>query len=61
MGKMKELAIELQSQENDNQLPPPPDQIDINTNQSMWVIDGYKIWASSYMEALQLLPIIQSF
>ncbi len=61
MGKMKELDIELQSQENDNQLPPPPDQIDINTNQSMWVIDGYKIWASSYTEAVQLLPIIQSF
>jgi hypothetical protein len=42
----------------DNQLSPPPDEIDFNTNQSMWVIDGHKIWASSYMEALQQLPII---
>ena len=61
MGKMKDLFIDLQNQEDNNQLSPPPDQIDINTNQSMWVIDGYKIWASSYMEALQLLPTIQSF
>ena len=72
---MKDLSIELRNQEldngpefdsagfsdADNQLPPPPDQINIETGQTMWVIDGYRIWASSYMKALELLPIIQSF
>lgn len=44
-----------------DQLPPPPDMIDINTNKCMWIINDYKIWASSYEEALSLLPLIESF
>lgn len=43
------------------QLDPPPDAIDIENGKKMWVIDGYRIWARSYKEALQLLPLIQSF
>ena len=62
MGKMKDLFIDLQNQEmNNNQLSPPPDQIDLNSNKSMWIIEGYRIWAKSYMEALELLPLIKSF
>ena len=45
----------------DNELTPSPDEIDIETGNCMWVIDGYRIWAKSYMEALELLPFIQSF
>ena len=45
----------------DNQMPPPPDQLDLESGKSMWVINGYKIWAQSYSEALQLLPLIESF
>jgi hypothetical protein len=68
MGKMKDLSIELRNQEldngpefdsagfsdADNQLPPPPDEININTNISLWVIAGHRISAKSYMEALQI-------
>jgi hypothetical protein len=45
----------------DNVLAPPPDQIDITTDKNMWIIDGYKIWADTYIQALQLLPLIKSF
>ena len=45
---------------NDNQLDPPPDELDIENGKSMWVIDGYKIWAQSYQEALSLLPLIEN-
>ena len=45
----------------DNVLEPPPDKIDITTDKKMWVIDGYRIWATSFIEALQLLPLIKSF
>ena len=44
-----------------DQLTPPPDMIDIDNNKYMWIINDYKIWASSYEEALALLPLIESF
>lgn len=44
-----------------NELAPPPNEINTDTGKMMWIIDGYKIWARSYQEALQLLPLIQSF
>jgi hypothetical protein len=46
---------------DNNQLEPSPDQINTETGKSMWIIDGYRIWANSYKEALELLPMIQSF
>ena len=62
MGKMKDLAIDIMNQEaDDNQMSPPPEQIDITTNKSMWIINGYRIWAMSYMEALESLKRIESF
>jgi hypothetical protein len=51
----------LDLSKNDNQLEPPPDQVNLESGKSMWIIDGYRIWASSYKEALELLPIIESF
>ena len=50
-----------QNQYDQNQLNPPPDQINTESGKSMWVIKGYKIWAQSYAEALQLLPMIENF
>lgn len=47
--------------EADNQMTPLPDQLDLESGKSMWVINGYKIWAQSYVEALQLLSMIESF
>jgi hypothetical protein len=68
MGAMKEKFIDQVNAgpddtdwKTENQLEPPPNQVDLKNGKSMWIIDGYKIWARSYMEALQLLPLIQSF
>lgn len=46
---------------NDGQLEPPPDQVDLETGKSMWLIDGYKIWAESYQQAVKLYSIILKF
>lgn len=46
--------------EYDNKMSPPPDKT-TETGKSMWIIKDYKIWANSYQEALQLLPMIESF
>lgn len=40
---------------------PPPLQVNPNNGLKMWEIKGYRIWASSYQEALELLPLIESF
>jgi len=44
-----------------DRLAPPPDEIDLVSGKCMWEIKGYKIWARSYKEALELLPMIESF
>jgi predicted enzyme related to lactoylglutathione lyase len=36
----------------DNQLHPPPEEIDINTGISMWRINEIRIWAMTYEKAL---------
>jgi len=65
MGKMKNLLIDKINAGPDdtdwNYLPPPPDQIDLDSGKSMWIIEDYKIWAYSYQQALELLPMIKSF
>ena len=43
-----------------NQLNPPPDEIDLKSNKSMWVIDEYKIWANTYIEAIELYNLIKN-
>jgi hypothetical protein len=55
MNKDDQIDIDWNSME-----PPPCETVDAN-GRSMWVINGYKIWAKSYMEALELLPMIESF
>jgi len=70
MGKMKELFIDKINNDrngpddtdwNSNQLTPPPDEIDIHSGKCMWVIEDYKIWAHTYAQALELLPMIKNF
>ena len=46
---------------DDNKMSPPPDEINTTTGKSMWIIKDYKIWADSYEQALNLLPMIESF
>lgn len=54
---MKELMID----EMNNQMHPAPNMIDTDSGKSMWIIKEYRIWAESYEQALQLLPLIESF
>lgn len=76
MGKMKELFIDQMNTNKNvpddidwkyNQLEPPPTKIDVQTGKKMWEIKSikddcvYKIWAESYKQALELLPMIENF
>jgi hypothetical protein len=58
MGKMKDVFIDLRNQEDDNQMSPPPDELSFTTNKSMWIINGYRVWANSYIEAVEHAKII---
>lgn len=42
-----------------NKLDPAPDEINTDTGKSMWKIKDYRIWADSYKQALELLPLIE--
>jgi hypothetical protein len=44
-----------------NKLDPAPDEINLDTGKSMWIIKDYRIWADSYQQAVELLPMIESF
>jgi hypothetical protein len=67
MGKMKNVFIDKINEQPDdidwksNQLDPAPDEVDLDAGKSMWIIKDYKIWAHSYKEALEMLPMIESF
>ena len=41
-------------------LDPPAEEINLETGKGRWTIKGYKIWATTYKEALELLPMIES-
>jgi hypothetical protein len=71
MGKMKNLVIDQMNKDRNgpddtdwnappNQLEPPPDMINTETGKSMWIIKDYRIWAETYKQALELLPLIES-
>ena len=45
--------------EYDNVLDPAPDEINTTSGKSMWIIKDYRIWADSYKQALELLPLIE--
>jgi hypothetical protein len=45
---------------NLNTLDPAPDEIDTVTGKSMWIIKGYRIWDSSYRDALKHLELIEN-
>lgn len=66
MGKMKDKLIDQVNYgpddiDMDHKMTPPPDEVNLENGKSMWIINGYKIWARTYQEALQLLPLIESF
>jgi hypothetical protein len=44
----------------DNQMHPPPDQIDLESGLSMWIIKDYRIWAKTYVQALSTLTLIEN-
>jgi hypothetical protein len=43
-----------------NRMDPAPDQIDLVTGKRMWIIKGYRIWDSSYQDALKHLEFIEN-
>lgn len=43
---------------SNNEPKPISEQSD---GKKLWVINGYRIWAYSYAQALELLPLIESF
>jgi hypothetical protein len=45
----------------DNQLHPAPDQVNLETGLSMWIIKDIRIWAKDYIEACRLYEIIDKF
>ncbi len=55
----KELSSSIQKY-MDDQLSPAPDKINVETGKSMWIIKDYRIWADSYEDALELLPLIEN-
>jgi hypothetical protein len=49
--------------ENDwgsGELEPPPNKVDTATGKKMWELNGYRVWAESYKQAMDLVPLIES-
>jgi len=45
---------------DNNRMDPAPDQIDPVTGKCMWIIKGYRIWDSSYQDAVKHLELIEN-
>ena len=45
---------------DNNRMDPAPDYIDPVTGNTMWIIKGYRIWDSSYQDALKHLDFIEN-
>lgn len=43
------------------QLDPVPDEINIQSGKSMWIINDIRIWADTYQHALEQYHMIESF
>ena len=43
-----------------NRMDPAPDEVDPVTGKQMWIIKGYRIWDSSYQDALKHLELIEN-
>jgi len=41
-------------------MDPAPDEVDTVTGKQMWIIKGYRIWDSSYQDALKHLELIEN-
>jgi len=39
----------------------PPHIEEQNDGKKLWIIEGYRIWATDYMQALELLSLIKLF
>lgn len=66
MGKMKDKFIDKMNQDRnipddtDWDYEPQPIQTQAD-GKKLYIIKEYKIWAYSYKQALELLPLIESF
>jgi hypothetical protein len=60
VATVNDQSVWGKSRHENNQMSPPPDEIDINTGKSMWTIKDYRIWADTYEQALEILPLIEN-
>ena len=65
MGKFKNLMIDKMNKEAEDErnfihfgIEPKP--IKVKDGKKQWEIEGYRIWAVTYTQALDLLPIMKS-
>jgi len=59
--KSNDVHPNVQELVQNNQLFPPPEQIDIERGKGMWTIKGYRIWADNYLQACEHLELIENF
>jgi len=64
MGKFKNLMIDKMNKEVEDErnfihfgIEPKP--LKERDGKKLWEIDGYRIWAVTYTQALDILPMIQ--
>jgi hypothetical protein len=74
MGKMKNLVIDEMNRNPNvtddsdwNYTNISPEEINLETGKCLWIIKSikddceYRIWAQTYKEAVDMLPMIESF
>lgn len=55
----KDVHPNVQNLIRNEELSPPPQEIDIKTGKGMWNIGSQTIWANSYQEAIDIFLLIQ--
>lgn len=59
--KSEDVHPNVQELIKNNQLEPPPEEIDLLTGKGRWTVKGYRIWADDYQQACKLLDVIEKF
>lgn len=55
------MTNSLQSSDFDETPITYPLPIDKNEDKQLWIINGYKVWAKNYEQALELAALIDTF
>jgi hypothetical protein len=52
------MSVEIKKEKDEFS---PPEPIQVNGDKKLWIIDGYRVWAKTYAEAVQLAIMIDGF